>query len=69
MQNPPNATWIYGMPSNGLFSKWPSYGRLRITSELRHRGWVVNAKRVHRIMREDNLLCLRRRKFPESTDY
>jgi len=46
----------------------PSYGRPRITAELRRRGWVVNAKRVHRIMREDNLLCLRRRKFILTTD-
>ena len=46
----------------------PSYGRPRITAELRRRGWIVNAKRVHRIMREDNLLCLRRRKFPVTTD-
>lgn len=46
----------------------PSYGRPRITAELRRRGWVVNAKRVHRIMREDNLLCLRRRKFLLTTD-
>jgi putative transposase len=46
----------------------PSYGRPRITAELRWRGWVVNAKRVHRIMREDNLLCLRRRKFLVTTD-
>jgi putative transposase len=46
----------------------PSYGRPRITAQLRRRGWVVNPKRVHRIMREDNLLCLRRRKFLVSTD-
>ena len=46
----------------------PSYGRPRITAELRRRGWVVNAKRVHRIMREDNLLCLRGRKFLVTTD-
>lgn len=31
----------------------PSYGRPRITAELRRRGWVVNPKRVHRIMREE----------------
>jgi putative transposase len=43
--------------------EWPSYGRPRITAELRHRGWRVNPKRVHRLMREDNLLCVRRRKF------
>jgi transposase InsO family protein len=46
----------------------PSYGRPRITAELRRRGWVVNPKRVYRIMREDNLLCLRRRKFLVTTD-
>jgi len=46
----------------------PSYGRPRITAELRRHGWVVNPKRVHRIMREDNLLCLRRRKFIVTTD-
>jgi transposase InsO family protein len=46
----------------------PSYGRPRITAELRRRGWVVNPKRVHRILREDNLLCLRRRKFIMTTD-
>jgi putative transposase len=46
----------------------PGYGRPRITAELRRRGWVVNPKRVHRIMREDNLLCLRRRKFLVTTD-
>lgn len=39
------------------------YGRRRITAELRRRGWVVNPKRVRRIMQEDNLLCLRRKKF------
>jgi transposase InsO family protein len=46
----------------------PCYGRPRITRELRDRGWTVNAKRVHRLMREDNLLCLRRRKFVVTTD-
>jgi putative transposase len=48
--------------------EWPSYGRPRITAELRRRGWTVNAKRVYRIMREDNLLCVRRRKFVVTTD-
>lgn len=48
--------------------EWPSYGRPRITAELRRRGWVVNPKRVRRIMREDNLLCVRKRKFVVTTD-
>ncbi len=48
--------------------EWPSYGRPRITAELRRQGWVVNPKRVYRIMREDNLLCVRKRKFVVTTD-
>jgi putative transposase len=48
--------------------KYPAYGRRRILAELRERGWKVGHKRVSRIMREDNLLCLRRRKFVKTTD-
>lgn len=48
--------------------EWPSYGRPRITHELRRRGWRVNPKRVYRLMREDNLLCVRKRKFVVTTD-
>jgi len=44
------------------------YGRPRMTAELKRRGWKVNHKRVGRILREDNLLCLRRRKFVVTTD-
>jgi putative transposase len=47
--------------------EWPCYGRPRITAELRRRGWRVNPKRVYRILREDNLLCVRRRKFIVTT--
>ncbi len=46
----------------------PSYGRRNMAKELRRRGWTVNAKRVRRLMREDNLLCIRRRKFIVTTD-
>jgi putative transposase len=46
----------------------PSYGWPRITAELKRRGWEANHKRVYRIMREDNLLCLRRRKFVVTTN-
>lgn len=48
--------------------EWPSYGRPRITRELRRRGWTVNPKRVYRLMREDNLLCVRKRKFIVTTN-
>jgi transposase InsO family protein len=48
--------------------EWPSYGRPRITAELRRRGWKVNPKRVYRLLRADNLLCVRKRKFVVTTD-
>ena len=48
--------------------EWPSYGRPRITAELRRRDWTVNPKLVYRLMREDNLLCVRKRKFVVTTD-
>jgi len=48
--------------------EFPSYGWPRVTVELQRRGWTVNHKRVYRLMREDNLLCLRKRKFVLTTD-
>ena len=47
--------------------EFPYYGWPRITAELGKRGWEANHKRVYRIMREDNLLCLRKRKFVVAT--
>jgi putative transposase len=46
----------------------PSYGYRRVCAELKRRKQPSNHKRVLRIMREDNLLCLRRRKFVRTTD-
>jgi putative transposase len=48
--------------------KMPAYGYRRVGAELKRRGQVVNHKRVRRIMREDNLLCIRRRSFVRTTD-
>ena len=40
-----------------------------ITHQLKREGIVVNHKRVLRLMRQDNLLCLRRKPFvPQTTD-
>jgi putative transposase len=39
-----------------------------LTRKLRREGHVVNHKRVLRLMREDNLLCLRRTKYVFTTD-
>jgi putative transposase len=45
------------------------YGYRRITALLKREGWVANHKRVARILREDNLLCLRKPVFrPATTD-
>jgi putative transposase len=45
------------------------YGYRRMTALLRRVGWRVNHKRVMRLMREDNLLCLRKAAFvPVTTD-
>ena len=48
--------------------QWPAYSYRRIHRELLRRGWKVNHKRVLRLMRVDNLLCLRKRKFILTTD-
>jgi transposase InsO family protein len=39
-----------------------------ITRALKRVGWLVNHKRVLRLMREDNLLNMRRRRFVVTTD-
>jgi transposase InsO family protein len=44
-------------------------GHRRIAATLVREGLIVNKKRVLRLMRDDNLLCLRRRAFvPATTD-
>ena len=45
-----------------------NYGYRRVSWELRNQGLVVNHKRVLRIMQQDNLLAVRRRKFILTTD-
>jgi putative transposase len=44
------------------------YGYRRITAEMQRRGFEVNHKRVLRLMREDNLLCLRHKAYAVTTD-
>ena len=40
-----------------------TYGYRRITAQLRREGRLVNHKRVLRLLREDNLLALRKKRF------
>jgi transposase-like protein len=44
------------------------YGYRRIAQVLRRQGRPVNAKKVRRLMHEDNLLANRKRKFVATTD-
>jgi putative transposase len=45
-----------------------TYGRPRMTHELRRRGWLVNHKRVQRLMREHGLMGYRPRKRRSTTN-
>ena len=46
----------------------PAYGYRRITAALQRQGIRVNRKRVLRLMRQDNLLCLRKKRFVPTTN-
>ena len=46
----------------------PYYGYRKVTKVLHRQGRPVNAKKVRRLMQEDNLLAQRRRKFVPTTD-
>jgi putative transposase len=48
--------------------QFPAYGYRRITAELQRRGFEVNHKRILRLMRDDNLLCIRHKAFVVTTD-
>ncbi len=45
-----------------------SYGHRRVTAELRHRGFVVNSKKVRQLMRENDLNLKRKRRYVATTD-
>jgi putative transposase len=44
------------------------YGWRRVGAELRHRGMVVNHKKIRRLMREHDLQPRRRRRYVSTTD-
>ncbi len=48
--------------------KSPACGYRRITAEWQQRGFAVNHKRVLRMMREDNVLCVRGRALVVTTN-
>ena len=48
--------------------EFPRYGYRRVTYQLKHGGWLVNHKKVLRLMRESDLLCRVKRKWVKTTD-
>ena len=47
---------------------YSGYGYRRITKELKNRGYLVNHKKALRLMREDNLLCIKKKFKPLTTN-
>jgi transposase InsO family protein len=61
--------WAACAPRQEVALENKFYGYRRVAMTLRRAGLIVNHKRVLRLMREDNLLCLRKRSFaPATTD-
>jgi len=48
--------------------EFPRYGYRRVTRQLKREGWIVNHKRVLRLMRESDLLCQVKRRWVRTTD-
>ena len=42
--------------------EFPRYGYRRVTEQLHREGWIINHKKVARIMRENNWSCVPRKK-------
>ena len=51
-----------------ICDEFEAYGYRRVGAELRHRGMVVNSKKIRRLMREHDLQPGRRRRFVATTD-
>jgi putative transposase len=51
-----------------ITDEFESYGYCRVNAELRHRGVIVNAKKVRRLMKEHDLNPRQRRRFVRTTD-
>jgi putative transposase len=49
-------------------AEWPTYGYRRITEQLKRKDWVVNHKRVQRLMRLMGIQAKNKRKKKRTTD-
>jgi len=48
--------------------EFPRYGYRRVTEQLKRDRWLVNHKKVLRLMRESDLLCRVKRRWTKTTD-
>jgi putative transposase len=48
--------------------EFPGYGYRRIKAELQNRGFLSNRKKVLRLMKENNLICVKKRFKLQTTD-
>lgn len=51
-----------------LAREFSRYGVRRMTAQLKHEGFVVNRKRVYRLMQEQKLLCKVKKRFVVTTN-
>jgi len=51
-----------------ICDEFETYGYRRVGAELRHRGILVNSKKIRRLMREHDLQPKRRKRFVATTD-
>jgi len=66
---PPNQT-TRGVRAaiTAVAAEWPTYGYRRSTAQLRRQAWIINLKRVRRLMREMGLQVKTKRKAHKTTD-
>jgi hypothetical protein len=48
--------------------EFPRYGYCRVTSQLKREEWLVNHKKVLRLMRESHLLCRVKWRWAKTTN-
>ena len=53
---------------HAIKDEFEAYGWRRMQAALRHRGWIVNHKKIKRLMREHAMHPPRRRRFVATTD-
>ena len=53
---------------HAIKDEFEAYGWRRMQAALRHRGWIVNHKKIRRLMREHAMHPPRRRRFVATTD-